>query len=111
MATGSSLLGNGNDAVLRARDGATDEKQIPIGVDLDHPEAELGVPLGAHMTGHPLSFDDAGWVGSGADRAWLSVPSISVRCRPAAKAMAVYHSLESATLRGAGNLYQLTRRE
>ena len=45
MAARASLLGHGDDPVLGARDGAPDEQEIPLGVHLDHGEAELGVAL------------------------------------------------------------------
>src|SRR5262245_26332100 len=107
MSTRASLLGHGDDPVLRAGDGAAHEQQIALGVDPHHPQPELGVALGALVAGHPLPFDDARRVGARADRAGLAVAGVAVRGRAAAKAMAMNHALEAAPLGGAGDLYQL----
>src|SRR5919107_2503131 len=98
MAAPASLLGDGDDAVLGAWNGAADEQEIALGVHLDHRESELGVPLGAHVPGHPLALDDARRVGARADRARLPVPCVAVRGRSATEAVAVDHALEAAAL-------------
>src|SRR5918992_2670463 len=111
MAARSSLFGNRHDSILRAGNGAANEEQIPLGVHPNHPEANLGVARGAHVSWHPLALDDPGGVSARADRARLAVPSIAVGGRPAAEAMAMDHALESSALRGAGDLDQLPGRE
>src|SRR5687768_14882131 len=104
MAARPSLLRHGHDAVLRARDGAPDEQQVPLRIDLDHAKPELSVPLGAHVTRHPLALDDAGWIGTRADRARLAVPRVPVGGWATAEMVAVHHALEAPALGGAGHL-------
>src|SRR5215207_2785186 len=111
MTARSSLLVHGDDAVLRARDGAPDEQQIPLGVDLDHRQPELGVAYRALVARHALPLDDARRIGARADGTRLPVPRVAVRCRTAAEAVAVHHALEAAPLRGARHLDQLAGRE
>src|SRR4051794_36219867 len=67
--------------------------------------------LGAHVPWHPLPLDDAGWVGTRADRAWLPVTGIAVRRRASAEVIPVHHALEAAALGGAGDFHQLAWRE
>src|ERR687896_2668961 len=109
MATRPSLFRHGHDAVLRAWNGPPDEQQVPVRVDLHHPEPKLGVALRAHMTGHTLSFDYARRVGARTDGPGLPVPRVAVGSRAAAESMAVDNSLKSAALGGAGDLHQLAR--
>src|ERR1043165_1650867 len=111
MAAAPSLLGDGHDAVLRAGNRAPHEEQVALGVDADHPEAELGVAPGAHVARHPLALDDPRRIGARADRARLPVPGVAVGGRPAAGAVAVHDALEALSLGAAGHLDQLTRRE
>src|SRR3954447_22211116 len=107
MTARPSLFCHSHDSVFRARDGTPHEEQVPLGVHPDHPETQLGVTLRAHVTGHSLALDDSGRVGTGTDGAGLPVSGIAVRCRAAAKAVAVNHALEPTTLGGASDLYQL----
>src|SRR3954470_7103853 len=109
MAARPSLFCHSHDSVFGTRDGAPHEEEVPLGVHPDHPEAQLGVALSTHVSGHPLALDDPGRVGTGADGAGLPMPGIPVRCRTAAEAMAMHHALESSALGGAGNLHQLPR--
>src|SRR5688500_7071862 len=111
MATRASLLRDRHDAVLGSGNGAPHEQKIPLRVDLDHAETQLGVPLGAHVARHPLAFDDPGRVGTRADRAGLAVAGIAVGGGTAAEAMAMHHTLKAAALRRAGDLHQLARSE
>src|SRR5215211_4144435 len=101
MTAGSSLLRHGDDAILGTRDGAADEQEIPLGVDPDDRESQLGVALRAHVPGHPFALDDARRVGARADRARLPVPGVAMAGRTAAEAVAVHHPLEPAALGGA----------
>src|SRR6201999_1480229 len=67
-----ALLGIGtnlDDRVLGAGDGAFDQQQVAVGVDLGDFQAALGAALVAHLTRHPHPFEDAGGKGAGADRA------------------------------------------
>src|SRR6185295_13755292 len=77
MAARASLLGHGDDPVPGARNGAADEQEVALGVDLDHGEPELGVARGPHVARHPLALDDARRVGARADRARLPVPWVA----------------------------------
>src|SRR4051812_42003814 len=111
MATGPSLLGYGDNAVLGARNGAADKQEVPLGVDPHHPKANLSVTLGPHMARHPFALDHSRWVGTRADRARLPVASVAVSRRAAAEPVAMHHPLEPASLRRAGDLHQFARSE
>src|ERR1700674_2046566 len=109
MATRSSLLGDGHDAVPGAWDGSAHEQQIALGVHPDDGETELGVTSGTHMTGHSLTLDDTGGGGARADGAGLPMPGVAVGGGPAAEVVAVHHTLKAAPLGGAGDLDQFPR--
>src|SRR5687768_2280738 len=111
MAARASLFRYRHDAVLRAGDGATHEQEVALRIDLHHAKPELGVALSAHVTRHPLAFDNARGVGTRADRAGLAVPGVAVGRGATAEMVAVHHTLESPALGGAGHLHQLPRRE
>src|SRR5690349_3384082 len=51
MTARASLLGHGDNSVPGARDGPPDEQQIPLGIHLDHGEAQLGMARRAHVAG------------------------------------------------------------
>src|SRR4029079_7926576 len=108
---GLPLLANDDDPVRRAGDGAADVDQIALRVHLLDPQADLGVPLRAVVTRHLLALDDAGRIRAGSDRAGATMLRVAVRVRPAAEAPALHHALEAATLRRAGDLHLLARRE
>src|SRR5918998_5967792 len=108
MAARPSLFSDGDDAVLRAGNGAANEEQITLGIYPDDPETDLGVAFRAHVARHPLSLDDPGGIGARADRARLPVPGVAVGGRAAAEPMTVHDALESAALGGAGHLDQLS---
>src|SRR3954452_19595005 len=107
MAAGPSLLGHGDNAVLRSGNGAADEQEVPLGVYAYHPKPDLGMTLGAHVARHPLPLDHSGRIGPGADRAWLPVASVAVSRRTAAEPMTMHHALEPTALGRAGDLHQL----
>src|SRR4051812_35069279 len=107
MAAWPSLFCHGHNPVLRARNGTPNEQQIPLGIHSHHPESKLGVTLGAHVPGHPLPLDDAGWIGAWADRARLPVAGVAVGGWTATEVVPVNHALESPSLGCAGNLHQL----
>src|SRR5690349_7379571 len=111
MATRPSLLCNRHDAVLGPGDGPADKQQVPVCIDPDHPETNLGVPLGTHVTRHALALDDTGGVGTGTDRPRLPMTSVAVRRRTTTEAVSMNDTLKSATLGGAGHLDQLSRCE
>src|SRR3954447_14149634 len=98
MAARPSLFCHRHDAVLRSGNGAPHEQEVPLGVHPYHPEADLGVPLGTHVAGHPLALDDPRRVGARANRARLSMSGVAVGGRAAAEMVAVDHTLEPATL-------------
>src|SRR3989475_3083 len=111
MAAPPSLLADREQAVHRARHRAPHEQEIPLGVHLHDPQAELGEAPRAHMAPHALALDDARRVGAGRDRARLAVARVAVRLRPAREVVAVHHALEAAPLRHARDLYSLARLE
>src|SRR2546426_12199672 len=82
MAARSSLLADGDEAVHRTRHRAAHEQQIPLGVDSDDAQADLGEVAGAHMPGHPLAFDNAGGIRARRDRSRLAMARIAVRLGP-----------------------------
>src|SRR5215207_878385 len=107
MAAWPSLFCDRHDPVLRARDGAPDEEEIPFGIDSNHAQTDLGVALGAHVARHALALDHARRIGTGTDRAGLAVTSIAVSRGATTKAMPVHHSLEPAAFGGSGYFDQL----
>src|SRR3954451_15074219 len=111
MATGPSLLGHGDDAVLGSGNGAADEQEVPLRVYAHHPKPDLSVTLGAHVARHPLPLDHSRRIGAGADRARLAVTSVAVSRRAAAESVTMHHALEPASLGRAGDLHQLARGE
>src|SRR5690349_20502080 len=111
MTARASLLGHGDDSVPGPRDGAPDEQEVPLGVHLDHGEAQLRVARGTHVAGHPLALDDARRVGARADRAGLPMARVAVRGGATAEAVAVDYALKASALRGAGDLDPLAGRE
>src|SRR5260370_18958973 len=88
MAARAPLLAHREQTVHRAGDGAAQKQQIPLGIDPNHPEAELGEAAGAHMTRHPRALDDARRIRPPGDRAGLAMAGGAVGLRTAAKAMA-----------------------
>src|SRR5436309_16121351 len=73
MAARASLLADGDQPVHRTRHRAAHEQEIALGVDLHDAQADLGEVMGAHMTGHPLGFDDARLICTGRARSRLAV--------------------------------------
>src|SRR6266550_2489013 len=108
MAARASLLADGDEAVHRSRHRSAHEQQIPLGVDPDDPQAELGEVAGAHVPGHPLAFDDPRRVGTRGDRAGLAVPRVAVGLGTAGEVMAVHDALEAAALRDAADFHAIT---
>src|SRR5215210_4700194 len=111
MAARPSLFCHSHNAVFRSRDGALHEQEIPLRVHSHDPQSQLGMTLGAHVPWHPLPLDDAGWIGTRADRAWLPVAGVAVGCRASAEVIPVNHALEASALGGAGDFHQLARGE
>src|SRR5258705_8775546 len=107
MAARASLLANRDEAVHRSRHRSAHKQQIPLGVDPDDPQAELGEVAGAHMPGHALAFDDARGIRAGSDRARLAVTRVAVRLRTAGEVMAVHDALKAAALRDAADLHAI----
>src|SRR5215216_1899977 len=104
MAAGPSLFRDRDDPVLRAGNGAPHEEEVSLRVHPDHPEPDLGVALGSHVTGHPLPLDDARRVGARADRARLPMPRVAVGGGTTAEMVAMHHALKTTSLGGAGHL-------
>src|SRR5829696_5626634 len=53
------VLSDLDDAVLRAGDGALDQQQIPLDVDLVHGQADLRAALTTQSAGHLLALEHA----------------------------------------------------
>src|ERR671923_1488158 len=111
MAARASLLADRDEPVHRARHRAAHEQEIPLGIDLDDAQAELGEVAGAHMSGHPLAFDDARGIRPRGDRSRLAVTRVAVRLGTAAEVMAMDDALETAALRHAAHLHAIAFRE
>src|SRR6185437_4901876 len=106
-----TLLPYEENAVRRTGDRAAQIDQVALDVDLLDPEIRLCVPLGAVMTGHLLALDHARGIGARSDGARPAMLRVAVRVRSAAKAPALHHALEAATLAGAGDLHPLANLE
>src|SRR3989442_744428 len=98
MAAPASLLANGDETVHRSRHRATHEQQVPLGIHLHDPEAELREAPRAHVTRHPFSFDDPGRIRPLGDGAGLAVAGVAVGLGAAAEMVAMHHTLEGPPL-------------
>src|SRR5438445_12828708 len=98
MTARPSLFAHREEPVHRARHGAAQKYQVPLGVHFHDAESQLGEVARPHVPGHALPLDDARRIGTGGDRAGLPMPGIAVRLGTAAEVMAVHHALETATL-------------
>src|SRR2546426_1109992 len=107
MAAPSSLLANGEESVHWSRDGAAHEQQVPLGIHLHDPEAQLGEAPRTHVARHPLALDDPGRIGPRGDGAGLPVPGIAVGLGAAAEVMPMHHALEPAAFGHPGDLYAI----
>src|SRR5438105_2684320 len=107
MATRPSLFADGHQAIHRARHRAAHEQEIALGIDPHDPQADLGEVARAHVTRHPLAFDDARRVGTRRDRARLTVTRVAVGLGATVKVMTVHDALEAATLRHAAHLHAI----
>ena len=67
--------------------------------------------LVAVLTGHLLALDHARRIRARSDGTGTTVLRVAVRVRTAMEAIALHDALEAATLRGAGDLDHLARRE
>src|SRR6266849_3403569 len=107
MATRPSLLADGDETVHRTRHRAAHEQQIPLGVDSDDAQADLGEVARAHVPRHPLALDDAGGIRARRDRSRLAVPRVAVCLGPTAEVVTMDDALEPAALRHAAHLYAI----
>src|SRR6266571_3954122 len=107
MAARASLLADSDQAVHRTRHRAAHEQEIALGIHFDDAQAELGEVAGAHMPGHPLSFNNPRRVGPRRDRSRLAVARVAVRLGTAAEVMTVHDALEAAPLRDAAHLHAI----
>src|SRR5215510_9378057 len=105
MAARASLLADGDEPIHRTGHRAAHEQEIALGVDLDDAQADLGEVAGAHVAGHPLSFDNPRRVRARRDRSRLAVARVAVGLGAAAKVMAVHDALKAAALRDAADLH------
>ncbi len=65
----------------------------------------LRVTMIAVVTRHLLALDDTRRIGARSNGSGTTMLGVSVSVRTAVKAMALHNTLESATLRGTGDLY------
>src|SRR2546426_773149 len=107
MAARPSLLADSDQAVHRTRHRAAHEQQIPLGVNFDDAQADLGEVAGAHMPGHPLALDDAGGIRTWRDRSRLAMARIAVRLGPTGEVVTMDDALETAALRHAAHLHAI----
>src|SRR5581483_7738350 len=93
-----------DDAVLRARDGALDEQEVPLRVDRVHRQTGLRDALAAHAARHADALEHARRRRGRADRARLADVVRAVRDRAAAEPVPLDRALEAFADRRAGNL-------
>src|SRR3954468_24437598 len=65
----SAIAAHLHRGVLAAGDGAPDQEQVALGVDLDDVGAALGHPARSHLSRHPHALEDAGGGGARGARA------------------------------------------
>src|SRR5881296_2384280 len=97
MTARPSLFAHREEPVHRARHGAAQKQQVPLGVHFHDAEAQLGEVPRSHVPGHALPLDDARRVGTRRDRAGLPMPRIAVGFGAAAEVMTVHDALEPPT--------------
>src|SRR4051794_9086447 len=98
------LLPDLDDAVLRARDGALDEQQVVLDVDVVDVQPHLGDALAAHAAGHLDALEDARRVRRRADRAGLPDVVRAVRLRAAVELVPLDRAGEALADPDAGDL-------
>src|SRR5437773_11825099 len=108
MAARASLLADSDQSVHRTRHRAAHEQEIALGIHFDDAQTELGEVAGAHMPGHPLSFNNPRRVGPRRNRSRLAVARVAVRVGTAAEEMTGHDSLEPAPLRVGARLHAIT---
>src|SRR4051794_30054679 len=65
----SAIAAHLHGGVLAAGHRSPDQKQVPLGVDLDDVRAALGDPPRAHLAGHLHALEDPGGIRARADGA------------------------------------------
>src|SRR5437763_6790480 len=105
------LLANLDDAVLRPRNRALHEQEVPLCVDAAHREADLRDVLAAEAARHLLALEDARRRRRSADRARLADVVRSVARRPAVESVALDRAREPLADPDARDLHALARLE
>src|SRR5205085_6615066 len=100
-----------HDAVLRARDGALDEQEVPLRIDVVHRQAELRDALAAHAARHLDALEHARRRRGGADRARLADVVRAVRARAGAEVVTLDRALEALADADARDLDLVARLE
>src|SRR5947199_5338938 len=111
MAARASLLADGDETVHRPRHGTTHEQQVPLGVHLHDPEAELREAPRTHVTRHPLPLDDSGRIRPRGDGAGFAVAGGAVGLGAAAEMVAMHHALKAPAFGHAGHFHDVARLE
>src|SRR5437588_3534096 len=105
------LLSDLDEGVLGARNGALDEQEVPLGVDLVDDEPDLRHPFAAHPAGHLHPLEHARGSRRRADRARLADVVGAVRLRPAMEVVALDRPGEALPVRDPADLHLLARLE
>src|SRR5262249_32258639 len=105
----SAIAADLHGRVLPAGNGAPDQEQVALGIDLDDVRAALGDALRAHLAGHAHPLEDARRIGARADRARSADVVGAVRLRAAAEVVPLDRALEALADRDCGHLHPLAR--
>src|SRR3954453_19048858 len=104
----SAIAPNLHGGVLAAGNGAPDEQQVALGVDLEHVRPALGDPAGAPLPGNPPPLEDAGGTRAGAARAGRADVVRAVGLGATAEVVALDRALKALADGHRGDLHALT---
>src|SRR5262249_41813524 len=107
----SAIAAHLHGGVLAAGDRAADEKQMPLGIDLDDVRAPLRDAPGAHLAGHAHALENPCRVCARSDGARSADVVRAVGLGAAPEVMALDRSLEALADRHGGDLDPLARLE
>src|SRR3954449_9519873 len=91
----SAIAAHLHGGVLAAGHRSPDQKQVPLGVDLDDVRAALGDPPGPHLAGHLHALENSGGIRARADGAGRPDVVRAVGDRSAAEVVALDRALEA----------------
>src|SRR5438105_7686923 len=101
------VLSHFHEPVLGPGDGALDQEQVPLRIDLVHRQPDLGDALAAHAAGHADPLEDARGRRRGTDRARLPDVVRAVRHRAAREVVALDRAGEALADPGPRDLHVL----